>query len=399
MAEAIPNGENSVARKIVQSMPPTKIDWMVHANKLHLTYEEWQRVFDDTKKKFVTRMYPSLFAEKLNELAGIQCDVKASGPYVSAKRFKIRMKCSQADCGRRQYLFTAIHNNKPIGDDGIDFKVEYFSSQPQTITSNKPIQHQLMANGLYEEASIYMKPKAKFIVAAANGMLLSNIHYNSVNGLLNRSLMSFVLSIFSCIRKDIQFEFLKTDHLLGGTVAADTHLLRVTKSIVVGLHLSDANGVLVILNTKTKTFCYLNTFESTPICSNYFEKFKIFVTQHNKKYPQVALPTEGWRRIFISKHPINEQKIIDNNSLIIIKYAKDITEFNKILPDFDLKQFRKDLAVFILKKSDDMTQLCLMCGLIANSNEKMTKCERCDRVYHPKCVFFSTIENNCILCQ
>lgn len=125
MADAI---ERSVTRRIV-TMKSMKTDWIEHANKLHITSEEWEHIFDITSKKFITRKYPSMFAQKLNELVGIQCDVTATGPYVSTKRYTVRMKCSQLNCGR-QYLFTAIHNNKPIGDDGIDFKVQYFSVQP-----------------------------------------------------------------------------------------------------------------------------------------------------------------------------------------------------------------------------------------------------------------------------
>lgn len=197
----------------------------------------------------------------------------------------------------------------------------------------------------------------------------------------------------SCVSTIIFSQTTYTNHVLQSVQIAK-------EKLAFPILINGNHWCLAVVDAKRKTFLFLDPFCSTlEKTTLYFDRFKHFISCYNKCNIQNTLPCLKNFQLQLEKHII--QKDGYNCGPYIVYFFHNIINGISLNTPKCMDSYRRALKRSILEKSDDMTEVCLLCGRSAKSS--VIACRYCTRKHHIKCLNmednFGMQYNMCELCR
>lgn len=157
---------------------------------------------------------------------------------------------------------------------------------------------------------------------------------------------------------------------------------------------------LALIDLKRRIFLFLDPLGSTlEKTTFYFNRLKQFINSYNAQTDQDKVLNLNNYRMLVEKHL--RQQDGHNCGPYILYFFNNFIKGIPLNAPRCMDSYRYELKKIILQKSDDMTQICLLCGKQAISCNIV--CQYCKRSFHLKCINmdknFNMQYNMCELCR
>lgn len=164
-----------------------------------------------------------------------------------------------------------------------------------------------------------------------------------------------------------------------GTQNVITNIIFKKNKIAMPIHVNGNHWCFILIDLKKKHFSFLDPQGGTENQrKTYFNRFLKFMSQ----LPNNSLKSSEWN-IISTDHV--KQRDNYNCGIYVIHFFKAIIRNEPLISEFDPDGFRSELRYFLLEKSSNMRNRCLLCGS-SDTLKRSIECRYCKRLFHFKCI-------------
>ncbi|KAG5871560.1 hypothetical protein JTB14_012827 [Gonioctena quinquepunctata] len=173
----------------------------------------------------------------------------------------------------------------------------------------------------------------------------------------------------------------------------DFRILSEDSILIMPLHINRNHWCIIIIEIKNKKFLFIDPrgSESPKQADRLKNICLVFLERYNSIANTVSIETNSWE---VEIKPHFKQTDTFSCGVLIVYMVEEYIRQRSLLEPVDVIRFRTSIKTLLLKASNNMKDICMICGYKVGVENS---CRYCERSFHNDCTILR--ESICDLCK